>query len=218
MMARRIRDDAGMTLIELLISISVLGIIIGPITISMMLGLLSTNGTKERISDSAGAQLLSAYFVTDVESSKTVQAPTSVAPSDCGGSSGNTIVRFKWIDGSVDPSGSPTSAQTTVVAYVDRATGDDGLHELWRVECDGSTLAVERSSQRLVRSLQTAVATCGSTLAACPTTASSLPDRVKLDVTVNANSGTNTKKADTRLYDPYTFTLQALRRETPTTP
>jgi hypothetical protein len=207
-----------MTLIELLVSISVMGIIIGPITISMMIGLLSSSGTKERISDSAAAQLLSAYFVTDTESSKTVEVPTTVAATDCGGATGTTIVRYKWFDGSVDPASSVPAAQTTIVAYVDRETGDDGLNELWRVECDGTTPApVERSSQRLVRSVRSTTLTCGSTAVACPSTASGEPDRVTLNVTVDANSGTNPSKADTALYDAYTFTLQAMRRETPVT-
>src|SRR3954470_10480775 len=110
-MIGKLRNEDGMTLIELLISISVMGIIIGPITISMMLGLLSSNGTKERLSDSAAAQLLSAYYPIDAESSKTVQAPTTVAPTDCGGSSGTTVVRFAW----VDPASPTTPANATVV-------------------------------------------------------------------------------------------------------
>jgi prepilin-type N-terminal cleavage/methylation domain-containing protein len=214
-------NESGMTLIEMLIAISVLGIIIGPITMSLMLGLLSSNGTKERISDSAAAQLLSAYLVTDVESSKTVQdpGPTPVASGECGHSpsiASIAVVRFTWIDGDLDPSVPAPAAKQTVVSYVKRQTGDDGLHELWRIECDGAN--VERSSQRLVRSLQTALARCGASSTACPATASGAPDRVRLDVTVNANSGTNARKADATVYDPYVFTLQAQRRETVTTP
>jgi prepilin-type N-terminal cleavage/methylation domain-containing protein len=281
-MSWRLNDDSGMTLIELLVSISVLGIIIGPITMSMLLGLLTTSGTKERISDSAAAQLISAYFVTDVESSNTVDTATG-SPS-CGSDSGTVKVRFTWSD----PTDSSDVTKQTLVEYIDRPTGDEGLHELWRYECDRSATPVVRSQQRLVRQVDfsglpvgTLAVSCNTPEVACPTGASRSvndgvtvngnttvvsptvaftaadvgasisgdgipggttitsvtsgsaavisaaasatgtgitlklgpPASVTMNVRVNANSGTN-PKTNSKAYDPYTFTLRALRRET----
>jgi hypothetical protein len=96
-------DDAGMTLIELLISISVLMLIIGPITLVLQFGLATANSATHRTTDSAGAQLLSSYFVADVQTSGFVwsaTSPTSFASAprnnQCGGS--NTRLEMQWAD------------------------------------------------------------------------------------------------------------------------
>src|SRR5438552_3745606 len=63
-----VSDDSGLTLIELMISIGILGVIIGPIVASMLLGLLSSGGTRDRIADASSAQILSSYFPSDIQS------------------------------------------------------------------------------------------------------------------------------------------------------
>ena len=91
----QLRNESGMTLIEMLIAMAVLGIIIGPITGSLVLGLGNMHGTTETTSDSFSAQLLSLYWERDVASSETL---TLTAPgAGCSGE-GRQWFKADWTD------------------------------------------------------------------------------------------------------------------------
>ncbi len=89
--------DEGMTLVELLVAILVLGIIIAPLTMALVFGLGTTTATVQRTSDSSGAQLLSSYLVTDVHSADEVWTPEHPTPLGvrCGNS--DTRLELQWV-------------------------------------------------------------------------------------------------------------------------
>lgn len=88
---RKPAGDAGMTLIELLISLVILVLIVAPMTMVLQFALATANAGSHRTTDSAGAQLLSSYLVADVQGSTFVWSaaqptPFTTAPFDtrCG--------------------------------------------------------------------------------------------------------------------------------------
>lgn len=93
-MRERLSNESGMTLIEMLIATAVLGIIIGPLTASLLLGYANAEGTRERLSDSAAAQIVSAYFPLDGASAEQV---TIAAPGPCVAPA-KTWLTFTWTD------------------------------------------------------------------------------------------------------------------------
>lgn len=114
-MILRARDD-GMTLIELLISVSILALITGPIVLVLQFAFASATSATHRTTDSAGAQLLSAYFPTDVQSAGFVWTPSSTTPFAgsfayrCGTT--NTRLELQYLDAT---SGAPLAVTYDVV-------------------------------------------------------------------------------------------------------
>lgn len=94
-MRSRMADERGMTLIEMLIATTVLGIIIGPLTASLLLGYANAEGTTQRLSDSAAAQIVSAYFPLDGASAESVVIADPLAPCV---SPTKTWLTFSWTD------------------------------------------------------------------------------------------------------------------------
>src|SRR5436305_12389227 len=83
-------DEAGMTLIELVVSISIMIIIVVPITGSIFLVLLNDAGTQTRLDTANDKQKVSGVFSTDVQSSDAVYVNTgavdrisSALPTEC---------------------------------------------------------------------------------------------------------------------------------------
>jgi prepilin-type N-terminal cleavage/methylation domain-containing protein len=99
------RDDAGFTLIELMISIVLLGIIIVPLTNAMISGLRITTEAQQRLSETRSPLFTSAYFADDAQSADATGIAIGAAqiPS-CG--SGTNVVSFDWIEH--DQNGNPT--------------------------------------------------------------------------------------------------------------
>jgi prepilin-type N-terminal cleavage/methylation domain-containing protein len=110
-------DERGMTLVEMMIGLSVLAIIIGPIMMTFLLGLLESTSTRERVADSSAAQAISSFLLTDVHSSQTVTKGA--------GCSGSGLVKFSWTD--------PSTGADASVAYISRSVG--GEPTLVRVQC-----------------------------------------------------------------------------------
>ncbi len=65
---RQVADDAGFTLVELLLSIVILAIVAAPLTAVVIGFLKNTDTTAARMSESHDAQISSAYFGQDVQS------------------------------------------------------------------------------------------------------------------------------------------------------
>lgn len=68
---RRMRDDTGFTLVELLAAVAILGVVVLPLTGGIILGLRTMNSTTSRYSASNDAQVLSRYLPPDVQSANT---------------------------------------------------------------------------------------------------------------------------------------------------
>ena len=131
------RSDDGFTLPELMVAVVILGIIAGAITGAIITGLKVTDGTAERVKESTDAQLASAYFAGDMQSS------TAVIPAVhpvCGVPAGAAaVVSFSWED--------PTDPAVPRVATWFTQTVDGERH-LSRRYCEGVggyTVTVSRS-------------------------------------------------------------------------
>jgi prepilin-type N-terminal cleavage/methylation domain-containing protein len=205
---RRLRaDDQGMTLIELLMVIVILGIIVVPLGDAMIMFFRQTGNTTHRLSESHDAQIADAYFAQDVASigrHDWTAAPFPLAQSievnvgatqgldPCGtAATPAAVVRLLWDD----PSAAQTPAVYRVSYVVETVGGEQQLH---RIECRGSSTAY--SDLVLAHNLVSASVSCSTTC-----TSATVPQTVTLTLQIRA-SGTT---------DPIlTVTLTGQRRQT----
>jgi prepilin-type N-terminal cleavage/methylation domain-containing protein len=109
------RNEDGMTLIELLISVVLLGIIIVPLTSAMITGLINTGDAQARLSESRSPLFTSTYFANDAQNADVNGISTAASPV-CG--SGTNIVSFTWTEDTTQYSASyvkDTSGSTPVL-------------------------------------------------------------------------------------------------------
>jgi prepilin-type N-terminal cleavage/methylation domain-containing protein len=142
-------DDRGVTLIEVLIAIAILGVIIVPLGVALVTFLRNSGATTNRLAESHDEQIASAYFAQDVESigvrdwttapyalktSVEQNAPPTTGLYPCGAASTpNAVLRFAWDDPT-----STTATRVIVVSYVVKTVG--GEQQLHRLRCEaGST-------------------------------------------------------------------------------
>jgi prepilin-type N-terminal cleavage/methylation domain-containing protein len=203
-------DDSGFTLIELIITIFMLGIVVAPLTAIVILQLKNSNTTSARMSESHDAQLANSYFAQDVQAvgvrgpytttaepalieSIETNAPPGGGYYQCGpAGTPNAVVRLAWDDyeGAAD-----TTRVQKRVAYVVEGS------ELHRLECHGSAAVV--SDLTIAHDLVApfAVVSCSTSCTGTP-----LPETVSLELTIrDPDSGSDT---------PYEVTLTGQRRQT----
>ena len=92
------RDEAGMTIVELLVALTILSIISFALTESVVQALRTADVTAKRYGESIDAQLLAASFGPDVQSSDEVD--TSSAGGDACAPQ-PPILLLRWTDGSI---------------------------------------------------------------------------------------------------------------------
>jgi prepilin-type N-terminal cleavage/methylation domain-containing protein len=196
------RDDRGLTLIEVLVAVTILSIIIVPLSDAMIGFVRNTDATTRRMIETHDLQIATAYFAQDIQSlgvrdwsSPTFALQQSIDnPSyPCTGA-GTSVISLAW-DDLASVSAPPTVVR---VSYVVRDVG--GEHQLRRLLCRGS--ATVESDIVVVHNL------VGSPARACtsPTTctSASVPQRVTLTVTVKHPANTTS----------ITLTLTGQRRQT----
>lgn len=126
---RPARDDAGLTLVELLISITVLGIVLTSVVGVSFVGTRTAATSKSRLDESNDLVRAATYFGDDVQGAQSV---TLDAQPRCG-SDDDAVVEFAGQDFADDAT---LAVTTTVVSWVVRGTGDeDGTRELHRLAC-----------------------------------------------------------------------------------
>lgn len=175
---RRAAADHGVTLIELLVTIVILGIIAVPLGNAMIGFYTHTDDTTERLNESHDVQITAAYFAQDVQSTGTrdwsaypyplrQSVEQDVAPEaglyPCGTAGGPAaVVRLAW-DEPQSASGVPVVMR---VAYVVEVTG--AKRQLRRVTCAGS--AVPTSDLVVAHNLDPAapVVSCPAACTAAP--------------------------------------------------
>ncbi len=208
---RRNRGDNGFTLIELVMSVSILGVVSATLLGVVFQYLKTTVDTRARLTESTDQQFVSTYWQDDVSSlgrrsltSGTFSVAQSVfvgsaGPGGCGTATGPVVVAFAWNEFVPNPATAANAWSTTAeeVAYVTVPSGS--RLRLLRVRCDGGAA---RAPQTVARNLAaTPTITCDT---ACGSTAP-LPNRVSMTFTV--------KDADNAASPGRTTTVSADRRQ-----
>jgi prepilin-type N-terminal cleavage/methylation domain-containing protein len=219
--ARLRDDDAGFTLVELLMSVVILGIIAVPLA-GVVLGYLKNAGaTSARMSESHDAQMAAAYFAQDVQalgvrdysdtttfehpllSSVETGAAATAGAYPCGpAGTPDAVVRLAWDDWDGAPSGSSTPPVRVRAAYVQDGT------ELHRLFCRNSAAVV--SDVVVAHDLVSpfAAVTCtdrAGTAAACTGAGVAVPGTVSLRLTIH--------DPDSATGSTYAVTLTGERRQ-----
>ena len=197
-LSKRAASDAGFTLVEVIISVSLLGLITGAATASMLTSTSAARSTSQSSHESTDAQLISGFLVRDAQaaggskpSTGTVDLALGVSKTnDAGCVSSDTLkLRFKWYDRFSPPTDPPTPVYfTNVVTY-----GLNGSHQLVRHSCVDGT---PKGDLILGTNVQSVTAGCIPVL-----DCSVLPDIVTLSVTETNSPGYSAT--------PFTFNLQA---------
>lgn len=126
-------SDEGFTLIELLITVMVLPLVIGAISVGLISVFSLSSSVGNRLLDSGDAQLVSATFLKDVQSSEMVTTSASSVPQ-CG--TGQQLLGLQWDNG------------LTVVSYavVSQTTGALTTYSLDRYYCTLGNLGTPSAS------------------------------------------------------------------------
>jgi type II secretory pathway pseudopilin PulG len=92
--AGRVRDARGLTLVELLISITISSLIMGVLASAAILFFQHANDNDRTYADQASVQLIGSLFTTDAQSATSVRLSD---PNACGSAS-PALVSFLWDD------------------------------------------------------------------------------------------------------------------------
>ena len=101
-------DDAGFTLIELIIVVTILPIVVGGIAVALLSVFGLQNQTNNRIGDSNDELYSSTTFNKDVQSAEQIETVSTPA---CGGAQQTQLLGLQWALNSA-------GTYTTVVSYV----------------------------------------------------------------------------------------------------
>jgi prepilin-type N-terminal cleavage/methylation domain-containing protein len=124
--ARRLEgSDEGFTLIELLITVVIMPIVVGAITIALLSVFGLSDQTQKRVGDTNDAQIGSITFNKDVQSAENQETLTAPA---CGTSGQVQLLGLEWGTNTSAPGG-----YDTVVSYITSQTGK--TISLVRQEC-----------------------------------------------------------------------------------
>jgi prepilin-type N-terminal cleavage/methylation domain-containing protein len=208
---RRPRGDHGFTLIEMVMTVGILGIISATLLGVVLQYLKTASDTGARLNESTDQQFISTYWQNDVSSlgrqtfsGSVPLAPAqsvfvnAAGPTNCGASVGTVVVAFAWNEFNVNAV-NPDNAWVTTpheVAYVTVPAGYRML--LKRVRCrNGAASQPQTVAHNLTGTPTISCDTsCGST---------SPPNRVSMTFIV--------KDAGTPNSQGYTTTVSADRRQ-----
>jgi len=132
------QQEAGFTLVELLVVVVILGIIGFALTNAVILGLKTTNSTADRVSGTSAVETLNSYFFEDVQSADAVTTSATSPDPNCTGiptGSGQVLLHLTWTD--TDTAPIRETATTDVFYFFDPPSGGD--QNLIRVTCVTTT-------------------------------------------------------------------------------
>jgi prepilin-type N-terminal cleavage/methylation domain-containing protein len=211
---RRTHGDDGFTLIELVMSVAILGIVSAALLGIVFQYVKTTSDTSARLNESTDEQFVSTYWQNDVSSlgrrslaiapaSATFNTDQSVfvgsaGPGGCGSAVGSVAVAFAWneFDVGVAAPADPWGSKPQQVAYVTVPNGSRFL--LKRVRCKNGVAGTPLTVAHNLTAAPTIScdSSCGST---------TLPNRVSMTFTVKDAANANSQG--------YTTTVSADRRQ-----
>lgn len=211
----RPRDEHGFTLIELVVTVAILGIV-ATVLLGVVFQYLRVSGvTQAKLAESTDQQFISTYWQADVSSlgrrsftpAASNPVPTdqsvfvgSAGPSGCGTSVGDVVVAFAWNEFTVSAAnpGDAWNSTPQEVAYVSTAAGSQTV--LKRVRCRNGVADAPLTVAHTLQSSAPISVTCDT---ACDS--ATLPNRVSMKFTVR-----DTSQPDS---PGYTTTVSADRRQ-----
>ena len=163
---KRLAADGGYTLIELLSTVIILGIIVLPLGNFMLAYLQNSTDTRDRIADSHDIQIATAYFSEDVanmgvrDSSGNLQASawTSATSPYCGSGAGSLVLLLSWSAVNTTTVGGVTTETTPKVSSAAYVNESGALH---RVYCDSGNSTV--SDTTMAHNFAGATVVCDTT-------------------------------------------------------
>lgn len=200
------RDDSGFTLMELMMTIAIVGFVIAGLTGIVISYFKTTVDTQARLTESHDVQFVAAYWQRDVASigvrtfdagTKTfpLQQSVDVTPA-CALPSGTVVATLAWSEyTSLDSTATPG---LVTVSYV--AQADGGGYDLVRRRCSGATIDSTTEVAHSLNALPTK--TCD---VACTGAGANVPSVVNLNLSVLDPDGNGTTA--------YTATLAGERRQ-----
>jgi prepilin-type N-terminal cleavage/methylation domain-containing protein len=213
----RTRSDDGFTLIELVVTVAIVGVIVAGLAGVILRFLQDTVDTETRLTESHDVQFTAAYWQRDVASiglrSSTYNTSshsfallqsvsTSAALASCTLPSGTTVVTLAWSEySSLDSQGSPDKV---TVSYVAQADGT--VYKLFRVRCEGATKDSQQEVAHNLRVVPTVACVTASGGTTCTGDDSNVPTIVKLSLDARAPGAHDSSS--------YTATLVGQRRQT----
>ncbi|WP_394937157.1 hypothetical protein [uncultured Ilumatobacter sp.] len=129
------RRDAGVTLIELIVSVLMVGLLATSISAAIVVTLRSNQASEGRLNVARAEQSVAAWMPADLSSAVTASedpSATSCGVPECAGVTGSNALLLEW------PSHT-TAGTTTTVSYIYRREASGDLYELVRVYCDAGT-------------------------------------------------------------------------------
>ena len=170
--SRRPRSDEGFTLVELVLTVALMGIVGGAIASSLLVLLSTKQRTQGALAVSQDRQFVSNYFSDDVAGAVTV---TEGSQPVCG-TTQSTVVLFSGKD--VTPGTTSSVATTVAWSYVPVSK------TLTRTACSAGSPMQVRTVARNVASAPTASASCTASVAL-----SSTPKPIQVGLTVPQVAG-----------------------------
>ena len=106
------RSEAGVTLIELLVAVSIMGILMFALTSAVFVGFRSTRDTHTSLDQSNAEQIITTYVTKDIQAADAVVAPATL----CGGETPKLELMTR--------SGALVTSPVVKVRYALRANGE----------------------------------------------------------------------------------------------
>jgi prepilin-type N-terminal cleavage/methylation domain-containing protein len=171
MLRQRLRGDSGFTLIELIVSIAILGVVMSALVGLMFASLAADRQTKKRLDGTRDEQFTAVYFAPDVQGATEIVTGTAAR---CG--SGTAVLELRG--SSYNPA--TLADRVTVVSYVFTTPNVDGVAtgRLERRSCEAAAPAsyplVPGNKQTVARSLSTTAPSPTCTPSPCGTSTKSV--------------------------------------------
>lgn len=151
------RRDAGMTLPELLISVTMMGIIATVLAAAITVTFRQADNTEGRLNVARGEQTVDYYLPNDLASAETLDQDPDARP--CGDAcppgldlSGSNALMVSWTT-TVSDGTNPVTV-TTNVSYHFSETDTPGVYQLVRIECRSSGAGWTCDTQRVLADVE----------------------------------------------------------------